>query len=126
MNGRIGLVFELAHEEPAMLLREFSRLGQHAAAFQRRRREHDPRAEKAHQASTLDAEVLGHRDDERITFGRADHRQRNARCCRSSPRSRSGRVSKLAGLLGGFDGRSRHAVLDRAHRVERFQLAVEH
>ena len=65
-------------------------LGEHAAALLRRRRQHDPRAEEAHQPAPLDAEVLGHGHDERDSPSRRTPSRARCRCCRWWPRSPSG------------------------------------
>src|SRR3546814_20805288 len=73
MEVGVSLVLELAAEKPAVTLGQHDRLGQHAGAFLRRRREDDLGAEKAHQRAPLDAEVLRHADAQRIALLSADH-----------------------------------------------------
>ena len=120
----IGLVVELAAQEPAVLVGQFDRLVQHAGALLGRRREHHPGAEKAQQPAPLHAEVLGHRQHQRIALVRAHHRQADAGIA-------AGRLDH--GLAGGsaprafgmFDDGAGHAVLDRTQRVERLELDVD-
>ena len=119
----VGFVLELPAEEPAVRLGELDGLREHAAALLRRRREHDLGAEEAHQLAALDAEVLGHHDDERIALLRADHREPDAGV------AARGLDDRLAGLqraasLGALDDGPRQAVLDRAHRIEGLDLDV--
>ncbi len=123
---RIGvrLVLELAHQEPAVFLGQFDRLGQHAAALERGGREHDPGAQKAHQLAPLDAETLGHRHDERITLAGAHHREPDARIAAGRLDHGLPRAERAA-PLGIFDDAQREAVLDRAHRVEGLDLHVQ-
>ncbi len=78
MKVGIGFVLELAAQKPAMRLRELDGLGEHAAAFLRRRCQHDLRAEEAHHLAALDAEVLGHGHDQGIALLRADHGKTDA------------------------------------------------
>ena len=78
MEVRVRFVLELAAEEPAMGLRELQRLGDHAAAFFGRRREDHLGTQETHQLAPLDAEILRHRDDERIALLRADHGKTDA------------------------------------------------
>ena len=61
-----------------MLLGEFDRLGEHARPFFRGGRQDDSGTEKAHQLASLDAKVLGHGDDQRITLLGADHGEADA------------------------------------------------
>ena len=107
-----------------MRLGELDGLGEHAAALSRRRRQHDLRAEEAHQLAALDAEVLGHRDDERIALVRAHHREADAGV--AARRLDDGLAGpQLAGALRIFDDAEREPILDRAHRIERFDLDEE-
>ena len=50
----------------------------HAGALLGGRGQHHPRAEEAHQPPALDAEALGHDDDERVALHRADHGEADA------------------------------------------------
>jgi hypothetical protein len=54
VHVRVRLVLELTAQEPAVGLGELDRLREHAAALQRCGREHDLRAEEAHQLAPLD------------------------------------------------------------------------
>ncbi len=123
---RIGvrLVFELAAQEPAMLFCQLDRLGEHAAAFQCCRGQHDLGAEETHHLAPLDAEVLGHRHHERVALRRADHGEADAGVAARRLDDRLARLQR-ARLFGIFDDAQRQAVLDRTHRVEGFDLDVE-
>src|SRR5690606_23278116 len=115
------LVVELPAEEPAVRLGELACLREHARTLLRRRRQHDLRTEEAQQLAALDAEAFGHRHDERIAFLRADHREADAGV--AARRLDDGLPGgELAGLLGALDDGARHAVLDRAHRIEGLDL----
>ena len=84
----------------------------------------DPRAEKAHELAALDAEALGHRHDERVALGGADHREADAGV--AARRLDDGLAGpERAVALGGLDHAEGEAVLDRAERVERLELDVE-
>src|SRR6185295_4743946 len=105
-------------------LGELHGLREHAAALLRRGRQHHPRAEETHELAALDAEVLGHRDDERIALTRADHREPDAGiAARGFDHGLTG--AQLAGALGILDHAEREAILHRAHRVEGFDLDEE-
>ena len=93
--------------------------------FCARRREHDLRAEEAHQLAPLDAEVLGHR-----------RRRADSPCCAQTiarPMPVLPLVASItvwpgferAAALGVLDDAEREPVLDRAHRIERLDLDVE-
>ena len=120
----VGLVLELASEEPAVSLGELAGLGRHAGAFLGGRGQDDAGAEEAHQPAALDAEALGHDDDEGVAPDRADHGEADAGiAARRLDDSLAGAERAVA--LGRLDDREGEAVLDRAHRVERFELGVE-
>ena len=124
MHIGVGFVFELAAEEPTVGARQLHRLGQHADAAKRRRGQDDLRSEEAQDLAPLDAEVLGHHDDERVALGRADHRQ-------TDPGVAAGGLddglagAQQASALGILDHPEREPVLDRAQRVEGLDLDVE-
>ena len=124
MDLGIGLVIELAAQEPAVRLGQFGRLGQHPGAPGGRGREHHLCAEEAHDLAALDAEVLGHDHDQGIALGGADHRQTDARVAAGRLDDRLSRLQR-APTLGVLDDPQRQAVLDRAQRVERLDLDVE-
>ena len=120
----VGLVLELAGEEPAVPLGELARLRGHAGALLGGRRQHDLRAEEAHQPPALDAEALGHDDDERVALDRADHGEADAGV--AARRLDDGLAgAERAVALGRLDDGERQPVLDRAHRVEGLELGVE-
>ncbi len=75
----VGLVLELAREEPAVRLGELTALREHAAALERGGRQHDAGAEEAHQLAPLDTEVLGHHHHQRVALRGAHHREPDAR-----------------------------------------------
>ena len=80
----------------------------HAHAAFGGRREHDLGAEEAHQPAALDAEGLGHRDDERIALLRADHGEADAGV--AAGRFDDGLAGlQLAGALGVLDDAERRA-----------------
>ena len=124
MDVGVGLVLELAGQEPAVRLGELDRLGHHADAAPGRGREHHLGAEKAHQPAPLDAELLGHGHDQRIALGGAHHREPDAGVAAGRLDHRLAGL-ELARLLGGLDDAEREAVLHRAERVERLDLDEE-
>src|SRR5690348_10146669 len=73
MRRGIRLVFELPTQEPAVRLGELRRLGKHAAPFKCGGCQYDLCAEEPHQSAPLNAEVLGHGHNERISFLCAHH-----------------------------------------------------
>ncbi len=119
----IGFVFELPHQEPAVFLSEFDRLGQHAATLERGGSQHDPGAQEAHELAPLDAEAFSHRYHEWIALAGADHREPDTRIA-------AGRLddglsgAKRAALFGVFDDAEREPVLYRAHRIKGLDLHV--
>ena len=82
-----------------------------------------PRKRISLRRSTLNG--LGHRDDQRIALLRADHREADARCCRSSPRSPSGRASSSPLFSASSMTPSASRSLTEPKRVERLDLDVE-
>ena len=120
----VGLVLELPGQEPAVRLGELDRLVDHADAALRLRRQDHLGAEKAHQPAPLDAELLGHRDHQRIALGGAHHREADAGV--AAGRLDDGLAGlELTRLLGRLDDAQREAVLDRAQRVEGLDLHEE-
>src|SRR5438270_120730 len=74
--------------------------------------------------SGLDAEGLGHRDDQRVAFLRADHREADPGV--AARRLDDGLAGlQVAALLGRLDDPERQPVFDRAQRVERLDLDVK-
>ncbi len=121
MGVGIGLVFELAHKKPAVLLGKLDRLGQHAAALECGRRQDNSRTQKTHQLASLEAEALGHRNDQRVVFLRTDHGQADARIAARCFDDGLARL-QCAAFFRVFDDAEREPVFDRAHRVERLDL----
>ena len=78
MDIGVGLVLELAAEEPTVFLCQPFGQGEHARTALRSFGQNDLGAEEAHQLAALDREVLGHGDDERISLLGADHGKPNA------------------------------------------------
>ncbi|MNF86665.1 hypothetical protein D3C84_691100 [compost metagenome] len=124
MGVGIGLVLELAHQEPAMRRRQFLGLADHAAALERGRGEHHPGTEKTQDLAPLDAEILGHGQHQRIALDRADHGQADAGVAAGGFDHRLPRLQGAAGF-GRLDHAEGHAVLHRAHGVEGFRLDVQ-
>jgi hypothetical protein len=121
MHVGIGLVLELARQEPAVRLGELDRLVDHAHAALAGGREHHLGAEKAHQLAPLDREGLRHGHHQRIALLRADHGKPDAGIARR--RLDHGLPGlERAGFLRRLNDAERQAVLDRAERIERLDL----
>ncbi len=110
----IGLVLELPAQEPAMRLGELDRLGEHATALERCRRQHHLRAEKAHHLAPLDAEVFRHGHHQRVALLRAHHGEADTRVAAGCLDDGLAWAQRAA-LFGVFDNTERQAVFDRAH-----------
>ncbi len=123
MIGRIGLVLELAGQEPAFLLRDFGRPTHHALAALGGRRQDDLRAEHPHDLAAFDRERLGHEGYERIALRGAHHRERDTGIAGSRFANGLTRLER-PGALGVFYDRDGEPVLDRAQRVEELALHV--
>ncbi len=104
-----------------MLLGELFGPPDHAGAAFRGRRHDDFRAERTHDLAAFDRERIGHRRDERVALGRADHGQGDPGISRRGLDDGLARLDQAA-PFGVVDDREREAVLDRRHRVERFDL----
>jgi hypothetical protein len=105
----------------AMGLGQLDCLGDGARRPQRRRRQHDLRAEEAHQLAPLDAETFGHHENAGIALRSAHHRQADAGIsARHLDNSLPG--LQLAGFLGRLDHAQREPVLHRPERIEGFDL----
>ncbi len=78
MYIRVSLVFELAREKPPMRFCKLGRLVHHPCAAFRSRRQHHLGAKEPHQPASLNAEGLGHRQNQRITLLGTHHRKPNA------------------------------------------------
>src|SRR5688500_15944240 len=120
----VGLVLELPGEKPSVRRGELDRLPDHPRASLGRGREDDLRPQEAHQASTFDAEALGHGDHERIAVLRADNRQADTGV---ATRRLDHRLSRLerARPLRVLDYAKSETILDGAERVERLDFDVE-
>src|SRR5271170_1266732 len=117
MDRGIRFVLELPTEEPAVRLRELRRFGKHTAPLKCGGCQHDPCAEKAHQSAALNAEVLSHNHNERITFLCAHHGEPDTRIpARRLDYRLSGSESSRA--LGIFDDSESQSVLNGPHGVE--------
>ena len=121
MEVRVRFVLELPAEEPAMGLRELQRLGEHSAAFFGGRRQDDLGPQETHELAPFDAEILRHRDDERIAFLRADHGKTDAGVAAGRLDDGLSRL-QLAAAFCRFDHAQRQPVLDGPERIESFQL----
>ncbi len=123
MNFRVGFVLKLAAQEPAVLLGQFHGLSEHAAAFQRRRREDYPGPQKAHELAPLNAEVLRHHHHQRIALLGAHHGEPDPGVAAGRFDDRLSR-RELSGALGIADDSQGQAILDRPHGIERLDLHV--
>mmetsp|Transcript_14707 Transcript_14707/g.34914 ORF Transcript_14707/g.34914 Transcript_14707/m.34914 type:complete len:278 (+) Transcript_14707:1158-1991(+) len=123
VDPRVGLVLELAREEPAVLFGKVLGLDQHARRLVRRVRQHHLGAEEAHELAALDREALGHDAHEGVPLDRAHHCQPNPGV---SARSLDYSLSRFdfAVLLCPLDDAECQSVLDTSHRVERLALQV--
>jgi len=98
----IRFVLKLAHKEPAVLVGEFRRFRQHAAAFELSGCKDNLGTEESHHTAAFDAEALCHRHDQRVAFMGTDDGQADTRI------ARCGLNHGLAGFeravtLGGLD-----------------------
>ena len=120
----VGLVLELSGEKPAMVISQLLGLFEHSSALLRSGREDHLRSQEAHHLAPLDAEVLGHRDNQRIAFLGTDHRQADTGvAARSLDHRLPGR--KLSGSLSVLDHAQRQPILDGTHWIERLDLDEE-
>src|SRR5215469_2764306 len=119
----VGFILELPAQKPPMSLSQLDGLREHAAALLCRRRQDNLGAQKTQQLAPLNAEALGHRDDERIALLCANHCQPDARIAASCLDDSLSR-SQLSLLLSTLNDGAGHTVLDRAHGVERLDLHV--
>jgi hypothetical protein len=71
--------------------------------------------------AALGAEAFGHRDDERVTLLRTDHRQADAGVA-AGCLDDGLPGSKFAGALGVLDHAKRQTILDRTERIECLNL----
>src|SRR5215467_6092063 len=78
MNVSIGLILELTGQKPSVRCGEFARLSYHSHGASRCRRQHDFRAQEAHEPAALDTKLLRHRHDQRIALLRAYHGEPDA------------------------------------------------
>ncbi len=120
----VGLVGELAGEEPAVFGGELFGFFDHAGTACGAGGDDDSGSEEAHELAALDGEGFGHGDDEGIAFGGADHGEADAGV------AAGGFDYGLAGfegalLFGVFDDSEGEAVFDGAEGVEGFDFYVE-
>jgi hypothetical protein len=86
------------------------------------RRQHDFRAQEAHELASLHAELLRHRHDQRVTLLGAHHRE-------PDPGVAAGRFDdglsrlQLPRAFRRFDDAQRQSILDRTQGIECFDLA---
>ena len=120
----VGLVLELAGEEPAVRAGQLNGLVHHARALLGRRREHHLRAEETHETPALHAEGLGHRHDKGITLLRAHHREADAGVATRGLDYGLSRFerSRPFGVLDDAEG---EAVLHGAERIEGLDLHMK-
>ena len=107
-----------------MCLGQFDRLGEHPAALQRCRRQHDFGAQETHHLAAFDTEVLGHGYDERVAFLRTHHGETDAGIAAGGFDNGLARL-QCTGLFRVFDDAEREAILDRTHRVEGLDFDVQ-
>ena len=117
----VGLVLELAGQEPAVALGCSGGPLYHAGAFFLLWREDDLCTHRAHQLAPLDRECFDHEGDERVTLRGTHHRQRDTGI------AGGGLDDRLAGFehaaaFGILDDADRETILDRGHRVEELDL----
>src|ERR1051325_11201992 len=117
MNVGIGLILELTRKKPAMSLGKLDRLDDRDQAALRRRREHHLDAQEAEEPAPLDAEILRHRDDQRIALLGADHGEPDPSMAARHLDHGLSRL-QLAGAFGRLDHAERKAILDRSERSE--------
>ena len=120
----VGLVGELAGEEPAVLFGELDGFFEHAEAAGGGGGEDDFCSEEAHELAAFDGEGLGHGDYEGVALLGADHGEADAGV------AAGGFDDGLAGLEGAgafgvLDDAEGEAVLDGAEGVEGFDLDEE-
>ena len=121
VNLRIGFILELPGHEPPVSLGKLNALVDHAHGTFRGGRHDDLGAKEPHQLAPLDTERLRHRDHERISLGGTDHRQANSGI--SAGCLDDGLAGlQLSGFFGRLDDAQSQPVLDRAERVESFNL----
>ena len=111
-------------QEPAVGLGQLLGLQVHPQALGGARRQDHLGAEEAHHAAALDGERVGHRHDQRIALGGADHRQPDAGVAARRLDHRLPRL-EFAAALGLLDDADREAVLDRPGRIEELGLHVQ-
>ena len=124
MDIGIGFILELPGHEPAMRLGKLDGLVDHAHGALRGGSYNDLRSKEPHQLAPLDAEWLRHGDHQRISFGRANHGETDSGI--SACRFDDGLAGfEFSGLFGRLDHPERQSVLDRAERIEGFDLDKE-
>ena len=94
-----------------MLFGQFDCLGKHATALELGRGQNDFGAQESHHLATLDAEILGHGHDQRITLLGTHHREADAGIAAGRLDNSLTRF-QLAGSLGMFDDTQGQAVFD--------------
>ncbi len=87
-------------------------------------RENDLRTETAHDLASFDGKRIRHGRDERMPGGGADHCQRDAGITGRRLHDRLPRL-QLSGFLRVIDDCEGEPILDRRHRIERFDFDVD-
>jgi hypothetical protein len=120
----IGLVLELAAQEPTVSASKLNRLGQHAGAHLIGWGQHHLGAQEAHELTALDAEALRHGKHQRIALLRTDHGQANTRVTAGGLHYGLARTQPpvALGILYHANGQT---VLHRPHGIECLNLDVQ-
>ena len=113
----------LRHEKIRVLRAQFVGLVDRAGHHLDGRGQVDLGAVGFQQRAPLQRHVVRHGQDQTIAFGGAHQSQADARVAGGRLDDHRFAGVQAAGPLGGFDHGERHAILDRAPRVELFTLA---
>ena len=121
---RVGGIFKLIGEEPAIFFGEFFGDAHHAHPAFGSRGQDDFAAKAADEFAPLNGEGFGHHGDKRIAFGGADHGKRDTGVAGGGFNHGLPRFQHAA-PLGVVDDGVGEAVFDGAAGVARFSLDVE-
>ena len=116
----VGFGFELPGQEPAILLGQLDGLWYIPNPF-RARGVSTTLAPRKRIIRAARREAVGHRDDQRIALGRADHGQPNAGVAAGGFNDRLAWLQRAA-ALGGLDDVEREPILDRAAGLKNSDL----